>query len=314
MKRSLAIVGALTAAVLVAVAPAGGAGLTREKLDELTKKLEAAGQAWLKGEPAQAIDLKAVSFSTDSVGPLSSYLSSPRRGPGWTYAVNKLLEQLRHAEADVLKAALPAVETAQSRATSAYRPLPRYPKGYLASLKMPDRAPNTAEIMARMSMLEKRRDEKVTRELPIVRANELARDIERNAYEIMLSAADAKKDDAVVKALVNAELRNSAMFLTLLDLIDRAAGKMAKERALGLYGRLKPHGMRLAMAKKKDYFDRGRVLVQRNDASGYEKKSEYPGIKIIQAMNKLAKPAGMPKLTVPDGKKIDELHKNKGRK
>jgi len=315
MKRSLAIVGVLAAGWLVHARPAEAAGINKEKLDALTAKLETTGRAWVKGEAAAPVDMKGVSFSADSVDPLKAYLGAYKRDTGWTYAVSKLLGQLRYARADVIQAVLPAVETAHSRTKNGYRSIPKYSKSYLDGLKMPSasRAPSTAEIMARMAVLEKRRDEKAAREVSTVRTNEMVYDVERYAYQLLLQAGNSRKDDVVVKALINAELRSSAMFITLLDLISHTSAKMGKEQARGLYNRLKPQAMRLAMAKKKDYFNRGKVLVQRNETSVYEKKSDYPGIRIIRAMNRLAKPAGMPKLKEPDGKKIDEMHKNKGK-
>ena len=130
-RRSLAAWSTVIAAWCLAAAPGAGAGITREKLDEIIQKLEANGQAWLKGEdidPNARVDLAKVRFDQASVPHLQAALRSYRRDTARLYALNRLLEHLQTADPETVRAALPSVKMLHARTRTGYRTFPKLTK------------------------------------------------------------------------------------------------------------------------------------------------------------------------------------------
>jgi hypothetical protein len=244
----------LLGAVLLppAARPAAAAGLTQEKLNGIFKKLEANGELWLKDEqiPADAkVDLNSVRFDKDSAAYLEPILRSSRREPSRLWAINKLLNRLQQADAETIQAVLPAVKALHGRIKGTYRSFPKLTDRQADSLKLPpyDERITTAFIMGRMALLDKQRDAKVAREVPLAKHNEAVYDLEKNTYRLMCLAGDPREDTACAKALFVEEGRGNAIFITIADAISEHARKMTPERARKLYPLFRPHLSRLAM-------------------------------------------------------------------
>jgi hypothetical protein len=303
------------------MAPAGAraAGVTKEQLDEVVTKLEANAQLWLKDEEVpgpQRVDVNKISFTKESVPHLEAILKSPKRDTARLYAVGKLLVRLQSASAETIQAALPAVKKLHTRTKNTYRAFPRFNPSVLASLKMPpySRRMTTDAIMTRMAMLDRQRDVKVTRELPFAKHNEAVYGLESSTYRLMFLAGDVREDSNLAKALFLEERKGSAIFLDIADTIARNAGKMGPQRAQKLYPVFRPHLSRLAMQNKRKYTNRGKANLRRTEASLFEQKDEFAGIKVLETYNKIVEAAKLKtlrKVTVPSRKQIEEYHKKR---
>jgi hypothetical protein len=299
------------------LAPAPGAGITREKLDEIIQKLEANGQAWLKGEnidPNARVDLAKVRFDRESAAHLQAALRSSRRDTARLYALNRLLEHLQAADPETVRAALPAVKMLHTRTRTGYRTFPKLTKRQVDSLRMPPFNPRltTDFIMGRMAALDKERENKVARELFIVRHNEVIFGIEKNTFLLMLQAADAREDSALVKTMFLEERKGNAIFLTIANAFADPRRKIDPERARRIYPLFRAHLSRLAMQNKRKYVDHGQANLQRSGTSAFTQKDEYAGIRILNAYNRLVEATKLPdlkKVRVPSGKEIAEYHK-----
>lgn len=320
MRRRCAVAGLVLAVSCLAPAgPVAGAGVTREQLDEIVKKLEAGAKEWLRGaDVAKPVEgsLKGVSFDEGSVAHLNNVLRSFRRDMARLYAINRLLDRLAAAKPQAIRGALANVKTLHNRVRSFYRQVPQLSRAQAEALVLPDscRGMNTEAIMGRMSLLESLRDQKVEREQAAVRHNSVIGDVESNAYRLMYLADDPQEDVDLVKAVFLEERRGSFTFITLLDELTRGAQKMSPERARRLCPLFRPHLARLAMQNRKPYVNQGKINVSRSGTSDYEKKDEYAGIRVLTAYNQLVRAAKSKQLKpvkVPTTKDIDEYHKKR---
>jgi len=316
-RRSLVAWATVIAAWCLAAAPGAGAGITREKLDEIIQKLEANGQSWLKGEtiaPDARVDLAKVRFDQASVPHLEAALKSSRRDTARLYALNRLLERLQAADQGTVRAALPAVKMLHARTKSGYRTFPKLTKRQADSLKMPPFNPRltTDFIMGRMAVLDKQRESKVAREMHIARHNEVVSDIEKSAFRLMFLAGEAREDSALVKTMFLEERKGNAIFLTIANTFADPGNKIDPERARKVYPLFRSHLSRLAMQNKRKYVDPGKANLQRSGTSAFTQKDEYAGIRILKAYNRLVEATKLPslkKVRVPSNKEIDEFHK-----
>jgi hypothetical protein len=320
MRKRLALAGLLLAASFPApVPPIGAAEITKERLDEIVKELEASAERWLKGEEIdKALEgsLKSVSFDKDSVTHLNGVLRASRRDTAHLYAASRLLGRLTAAKPEVVRRALPNVKSLHNRAKSAYRSIPRLSRAQAEALVLPDscRGLTTDAIMARMSVLESRRDQKTAREEPIVKHNRIVGDIEKSAYRLLVLADDPKEDAALVKAVFLEEHRGNAIFLTILDELTRNIQKMSPERARKLCPLFRPHLARIAMQNRRPYANRAKVEVSRSGTSSYERKDDYAGIRVLTAYNRIVRAARSKQLKpvkVPTRQEIEEYQKKR---
>jgi hypothetical protein len=321
MKRSpvlavLAAIGLLAAGLHPAAA---ATPIRKESLDELVKKLEANAELWLAEKDVEATTeraLKDMYFDKESVQPLSAVLRSTKKDDKGLYVIWRLLRYLQFAKTEVIRDAVPAVKSVHSGVKRMYRPLPRLSKRQQEALSMPDFRPSlrTPEIMRRMGSVHKLRKDKVAREKPVAKHNELVFNVERACYRLLLLSKNTKEDQAIVKTLLLAERQGSAFFVLLLEEVARDARKMDADRARAIYNALKPHGLRLKMAKRKGYISYGEAEISASRPSTYRKVDVYPGIKILGTMNRLATAAKLPALKVPTNKQVDEFHRKRGKR
>ena len=320
MRTSLACVAVLVASACLGAwaAPAPAAGITKEELDAVNKQLEANGQQWANNEPlTDKPDLGKVQFDKDSVAALDAILKTGKKETANLYAVNKLLERVEACDPETIRVVLPAVKALHSRMHSTYRTFPQISKAQSDSLKMGSYGTGltTEAMMARMAVLEKSRDAKVEKEQPIAKYNEMAYEVEKHGYRMMLLADDPKEDVQLIKALFGEEKAGRAIFFSIAeDMFNVAKDKkrMSEDRARKLYPQIRPNIPRIGMQPKKSYANPGQSVLHMDDTSTAGKVEAYAGILCIQLMNQVAEDANdktMPKLKVPETKDIDEAAK-----
>jgi len=313
--------GFITAVVLALLCAAGAvhAAVTPAQFNEAVKALEANAELWAKDEPigsaAQAA-LSKIRFDKNSVPLLQTFLRSAKRDPAGLYVVNKLLDRLLLSDSATITAAVTDVKNFQSRLRNAYRPFPKMSRTQQAALKMPAYSPRltTDAIMARMAVIDRQRDIKVARDLPVAKYNQMVGKLTENTYRLICLAGDPREDAVLVRTMLLEERAGRAGFLQIANALAAAAPKMDPDRAKKLYAALRTHASRLAMQKKKKYEDYGKVNLRRDDTSTFETKDDYAGIRLITTLNKIAEAAkdpSCPKLKVPNSKQIDEQGKRK---
>lgn len=306
---------AVLASILLA-APAS-AELTKDKYDELYKALLVNGEQWAEGqEIEEEPQLKNVEFDKESAEFLVASLRNSRMAEADLYVINRLLGRLAQSSEQAVQIALPAVKQLQARLRNTYRKFPPVSRRQTANLRMPDYDPRltTDLIMGRMAVVDKQREAKLARDEPIARHNRMVYQIEKKAYRLMFRNGDPSDDQTILRTLFVEEHKGSALYLHLLDLIDSAAAKMPKDRAMRYQLAFRTHVPRLAMQKKQGYLDYGEPDLRPDESSTYKKQEAYPGIELLKVYKKLVKAAGLEKqidVKVPDSKKIDEYHKKR---
>lgn len=320
MKRSLACVAFLVASawLIAGASPASAAGITKDELDAVNKKLEANGQQWATNEPlTDKPDMGKVQFDKDSVAALDAILKSAKKETPDLYAVNKLLERVETADAETIRAILPAVKALHARVHTTYRTFPQINKAQADSLKMGSYGTglSTEAMMARMAALEKSRDSKVEKEQPIAKYNEMAYEVEKHGYRMMLLADDPKEDMQLVRALFAEEKAGRAMFFSIANdmfAVAKDKKRMSEDRARKLYPQIRPNIPRIGMQPKKSYVNPGQCILHMDETSTPGKLEAYAGILCIQLMNQIAEAANdkaMASLKVPEPKDVDEAAK-----
>jgi len=310
----------LVAALLNVPGPSAlAAGVSKEKLNETVKKLQANAEKWLKGEEIdKSVDrqLGGIAFDKESVAHLQVFLKSAKRDAAGLYVVNKLLGRLEKADVETIRTALPDVKNLHSRTRNAYRSFPKVSRGQIASLKLPTYSSRltTDAIMGRMAALDKQRDVKVARDIPLAKHNEMVYELAKKAIRLMCMAGDARDDTYLARNLFLEERKGDAIFATIADELGAHARKMDPQRATKLYAMFRPHVSRLAMQNRKSYVCRGKSTINRTQTSTYGKADEYAGIKVLGTMNKIADAAknkAAPRVKVPTRQQIEEYHKKR---
>lgn len=306
----------LATAVLAGSPPLATGAITKEALDALTKDLEANGALWLKDEPVNpAVErqLKEAAFDRSSAEVVSAALRAIRKDGAGLYVTVRLLGRLAFCDTETIQAVLPAVTSVHRGLRNAYKPLPQFAKADLVGLAMPDAgaAGGTDAILKTIAAIEKKREVKVEREKPIAKHNEMVFEIETKSYLLMMLANDPKQDKQIMDDWLAAEKRETVHFLMILELVGAQAAKMDQERAKTWYNWLKPHAIRLRMENRKAYTHPGRAILRRDDNSRFDQVQKFPGVEVLNTMNKLATAAKLSALNVPKDKEIEEFHKKK---
>jgi len=313
MRRSHAAAALLAGTVLLAPAHSvRAAGATREQIDRIVKELRANADLWwndqdIKVEPEVA--LKTVWFDKASIPYLTQTIRSMPTDPNGLYVINRLLRRLSFAKTDAIRAALPTVKDLHSKLKNSYKPFLQLSKRQVEALKKP--SSNSARARA---ALEKRRREKLAKEKIIAKHNQMVYILEMRTFQLMLLAKSPEEDKQLARWLIEAEKQRSAHFLTILDAMAADARRMNKERAEQIYEILRPYGVEVKMQKKTGYVDRGRSTIRPDDISTYEIRQEYPGIRILSTLNRIATAARTPALKVPKAKEIEKYHRDRAKK
>jgi hypothetical protein len=318
MRRSHAAAALLAGTVLLApVHSVRAAGATQGQIDRIVKELRANAELWwndqdIKVEPEVA--LKTVWFDKASIPYLTQTIRSMPTDPNGLYVINRLLRRLSFARTDAIRAALPTVKDLHSKLKNSYKPFLQLSKRQVEALKKP--SSNSAQARA---ALEERRREKLAKEKVIAKHNQMVYILEMRTFQLMLLAKSPEEDKQLSRWLIEAEKQRSAHFLTIVDAMAADARRMSKERAgkeraEQIYEILRPYGVEVKMQKKTAYVDRGKSTVRPDDISTYEVRQEYPGIRILSMLNRIATAARTPALKVPKAKEIEKYHKDRAKK
>jgi len=313
MRRSHPAAALLAGIVLLAPArSARAAGATKGQIDQIVQQLRANADLWwndqdVKVEPEVA--LRTVWFDKASIPYLTQAIRSMPTDPNGLYVINRLLRQLSFARTDAIRAALPTVKDLHGKLKNDYKRFLQLSSRQVEALKKP--SSNSAQARA---ALEERRREKLAKEKITAKHNQMVYILELRTFKLMLLAKSPEEDKQLSQWLIEAEKQRSASFLTLIDAMAADARRMSKERAEQIYEILRPYGVEVKMQKKTAYLDRGRSTVRPDDLSTYEVRQEYPGIKILSTLNRIATAARTPALKVPKAKEIEKYHKDRAKK
>jgi len=310
MRYQVAALTAVFLAVTVAIASAvETAGVSREQLDALTGELEAQGKKWFGGEPVSGDlekKLEEVRYDDDSLAALRSALGGRRSRPIALYVANHLLQPLLRADRAVIVKMLPTVRNLRSRHVK-YQQLPKYADAAIAGLAMPpfDSRESAAVTMRKIAAVDKLRQEKIRRELPVARNNEQAYKLDITCVRLMLLAEDAEQDKLVMGKLVEEGNRGSYLFADIINAITASARHMSASRAKYFYEELRKLGERLRW-ERKDYVHPGQARLNPAGNSDFAPRRDYPGRLLLGAVNKLASKAQMPEVAIPSNQEINK--------
>ena len=301
-----------TALMLASPMWARAAGATKKQIDDVVEQLRANAELWRTDQEIRVeaeVALKTLWFDKAAIDPLCQVLRSMPTDPNGLYVINRLLRQLSFAKTDAIRAALPTVKALHGKLKKTYQPFPHLSKGQIEALKKPSsRSPRAR------AALEERRKKKVAAEKDIARRNQMLYLLEKRTFLLMLRAKKSEEDKILAESLLREEKQRSAIFLTLIDAMAGDARHMSKERAEPIYNILRPGGIEVKMQKKTAYVDRGRAQIRERDVSTYETVKEYPGIKILRALNRIATAARTPALKVPKPKEVEKYHRDRAKK
>ncbi len=310
----------LTVAIVAATAaPTLAAGVTKEQLDKVIKQLIANGELWTQDNSIPTDDLadvKSLKFDKASAPVAIKAFRGIKRTISGLYASARLLEQIQLSDAETVSAFVQDARMLQSRVRNTYRRFPVVSKAMEESLVMPKYHAklNTNAIMARMATLSDRRVAKRARDLPIAKQNEVAWDIELAAFNIQAVGGSRTEDSRAISMMMKAEHTGDATFLAIANAYIAAAPKMEADRAARLYQSLRSHALRLKMANKKNYMCKGECELSGKSTSTFTSTSDYPGIKLIFIMNRLAavaKDKNCKTIKPPTSNEIKEFNKKR---
>ena len=309
MRKPHALAAVLVGAMALAAPAARGAPTTtRKQLDDVIRQLHANAERWWNDQDIRTeaeIALKSLWFDETSVGYLTEALKAQPNDPNGLYVINRLLRQLSFVKTAPIRVALPTVKDLHSR----HKPFVKLSARQIKALKKPSGGGRNAR-----AAMEQRRREKVQKEKVIAKHNQMVAILEVRTFKLMLLAKSPEEDELLCQWLVNAEKQRSAIFLILVEGLAADARHMSKERAENVYKLLRPCGVEVKMQQKTGYVDRGRAKIRPDDASTYDVRREYPGIKLLAALNRIATASRMPALKVPKDKDIKKYHADRAKK
>jgi hypothetical protein len=289
----------------------------RERMQKLAEQVAANARRWVEDRPLDPnVDarLDKVVYDAQSVRYLRMVTSRPRPDPIDLYVVNKLLEPLMRADAEVIESARPMINSLQSR-YGRYMRAPRYSPGQLRKYDYGDYRQGAAErLLRKIGQIEEARDEKEQAERVIERHNHLVGRILRKAYELMAVQDDRSMQKRLMQLIVQTEARGDATCVQVMEAIAGAADRMPKAQAERFYGDLTKllEAWRL---KGGEYLMPWSFRIVREDESYFEKmRGVYWGIVIPETMNALATVAEKPQVRVPDREKMKDLVEQARRK
>jgi len=289
---------------------------TKEELYEVVGMLWADGRLWAedKDVPLDSdVRLKEFWFTPASVSLFAQAVRTLDPNTVGLYVINKLVRRLADANTATVKAALPAVKDVNGRVRKTYLSFPKLSDRAVKALQKP-----TSNSRVAREALARRRQEKLQRERPIAKHNQMVYVLDKYTCALMLLARDPAEDQQVAERLVLAEKTGSAMWLTILDLLGAEARYMildeGRKRAEVIYKVLRPHGIELKMEKRKGYVNRGKATLREDDRSSFETVSVYPGIRLLSTLNRLATASKLPALKVPKDKDVVKYHREQEKK
>ncbi len=279
---------------------------TKEELTAAVKQLEADANTWMagKGDPG-----KPVAFTEASIKFLSNALTGgSRKDPVDLYVAWKLLADLHAADANIVKKALPAVESTADHLIK-YQDFIVVTADAKKHLAIPTDA-SLEDTVRLKTAVQKAVADKIVKDNSVKMHNELCGKLEAVVNKLRIQANDSRQDTELVDAAAKAEAQGQTGWVDILTLIDSHVGNMDEKRAKGLYSSLK-NWVGKVYYKKGKYRDvNGTPKMVTTDSCAYEAKDMYPGITIATLLKKLADVAKeKDDLPVPTTSEVDAKQK-----
>jgi hypothetical protein len=298
----------------IATQTAPGAAVTRAQIDAVVAGLRTNGLLWQKGFPVEQgpeLALKMLFFEPGSVGLLCDVLAAVPLDPNGLYVASRMLRQLTYSKGQTILAALPAVKDLAKRVAELYKDFPPLSETDLEWLKKP-----TDQSAAALAALKKRQDDKIARETPIARVNEAVYSIQGRTFQLMAYSHDPQQYKELADELVKAEKNRSGLFMIIIQAIGAEARKMSPDEGKAIYDILRPIAIELKFERKRTYLNYSKPTLRPDDVSTYETTEVYPGIKILDMLNRVATAchsADAPAMKVPKDREVEKYWADKQR-
>lgn len=293
-------------AVLAQAAPAqpAPAGISPDDLQKLAKDLETTANKWLEATKYEAkwvpgrLDeqmdnrLAAVVYGDASVPTLKNCLKNiPLKKPANIYIVNRLLEPLRRAPAEVIREMLPVIMELCKKYD--FDEVPVWSTLQIRNFKGPDKNPSLAQLDA----ARKEQDKKLAKEVDIDRYNKQVALLAKTYFALVVLANDPKEDEKFIKVIADMESKGSGLYVRALDELENVKDK---DRAASfLKTDLPALAERLKWEPPKVYVYKEFLQIDRTENSKFLLYQSEPGMRLLQTVNALKKVTGEPALAVP---------------
>ncbi len=309
MHRRLGIALWAVAGLAVAAAPVWAAAPTQQELEALAKELEAEAEAYFAGDPTESElteRLKALTYDEKSPLAIAAALRAPRKPPIGLYVANKLFHPLLLAKTEVIRKALPVLKQAHSR-YGRYQPLPKYSELALRQYEYPafDPRVDAEGLLKRISIVDERRRERQEKEDQVRLYNEQVCDLEKTLFRLMVLADQPNEDRSLVLLMADLERKGQWNYADALAAITAQAAKMPQQRAASYYNPLLRLGSPLRYVKRK-YRDYTSMKAEHGKNSTFTEQDDYPGVRLLSAVNALANQAKLPAVKAPTTKDVEE--------
>ncbi|MFB3891221.1 MAG: hypothetical protein ACE15C_04265 [Phycisphaerae bacterium] len=305
----------------------GVTNLTQDQVPELVKMIEASSETWLKeGIEDKALKrvLPNVRYDETVLDALTAAMKTSRKDPANVYVINRLLAPIAPpmsnpppmpwAKPEFCRKLLPVLRGLETPC-GRYVEMPKYGKDSLARFQIPkDMAPGAlsdrpVEVMRTLEAINKLRNEKTDKEMPLAQHNVEAARFQGYVYCVMAFANDPKEDDQLIRLVGSLESSGEATFTLVLAAIRREAPRMDASRAKKFYDELvkmadaNVNGLPLKL-QRKQYRDMTNIPLSPNDNTVPVLASLEPGAKMLDAANALAPQAKAAVVHVPTYQEI----------
>ncbi len=270
-------------------------GARKPQLDALLKELKAHARKWVKSEltekesAAMGKKLDAVTYDLTSVRALTVHLR--RNGTaGKLYVINGLLKPLVRADSHVIKKALPAVHKIYKRTARYYNPNKSGIKD--GNIGVPRREVSPDAILAGIARQQKKGERKLVVETRLAKMNRQVHVFTNLVFELMLLSNSPREHNELIREFQKQEQATRWTYADIVDIVCRNVKKLEAQQAAAFHAAFVEYGEKVRM-KRAIYTCPSELIIVISGRSGLGKKHDYPGIRILDAANKLAKAAGV---------------------
>jgi hypothetical protein len=256
---------------------------------------------WVARRPLDPIlesRMKRIWYDDKSVSALLKAVRTPRKPQEVNlYTVNRLLKPLLMAKTEVIRKARPGI-TAAHKPSTKYSPLPTYTESQLKAFQTNEKAsPKNREN------LQKRRLEKMKKEVALAFHNEQLAKLNETLYKLTVYADQEDTDRELIDTMVDTEKKRQWDYTVILEAIRSEARKMSQGRAERIYVIFKPIWLRLRQQGDKTYEDQtaAKLVITGNSTNTVHKDSA--GKRLLKVINQISPIAKMPALQEPKARK-----------
>ncbi len=316
MRRTFTAIILTALAVGLANPGPASAAVTKSTLQTLAARLEANARLELEGKPIDPTTeaaLKNVVYDDLSLGFLKEVLAEKREAPVHIYVAERLIWPLVNHPVSIIRQGLPIAEAYKSKFAE-FKDLPRYSKEQLALLTVDERLKdNKAAYERARQRAEAARAEKRQKEREVMLHNKMAHRMHQTVTALRIRSNQKSADEKLLADLKQYEEEGSYLFVELLQDMRAEANYMPKPRAELYYDELSKLALKLK-TKRAHYAHPSKADLADTGNSRFESKRVYPGIRLLEAVNRVAVPARKPALKVPRQRDIDKWHRRRGRR